>query len=151
MRRIFREEFNATRDRARNADHDEPKGAQAMEISLEQAVHPKNRGLMSVYVLCADEHSVKIGISNHPGNRATAIQVGQDREIRVYWAIRLWKPLAREIERIIHTRLKNSLSHIRGEWYLFSPAQAVAEIKTEIARQGFPSSPCTLYGWEERA
>lgn len=123
-----------------------------MEITMEEAIHPKNRGFLSVYVLCADEHSVKIGISNNPANRVRTIQTGQDREIRIYWAIRLWKPCARAVERAIHTRLRSALSHIRGEWYLFSPAQAVAEIKKEIARQGFEdaSSPCVLYGWEER-
>lgn len=111
-------------------------------------LRPENRCVNSVYVLCADDHAVKIGVSRDPGKRAKQIQSGQDRKICIYWAVELWRPQAIELERRLHERLRKQTTHIRGEWYLLSPAQAVAEIKREISRCCFQSDPHPLYGMD---
>ncbi len=105
----------------------------------------------SIYILSADEYSVKIGVSMNPRQRAKDIQVSQDRNICVYWATIMLKPYAYLVETALHKRLRGSVGHLRGEWYLYSPAQAVALVKSEIKAQGFNSIPCPEYGFGDRA
>lgn len=102
---------------------------------------------IAIYVICVEDHAVKIGISNTPGNRVVAIQTGQDRLVTVYWAIRASEEEARSVEQAIHKRLRGSNLHLRGEWYLMSPAQAVAEIEREIAKQKVKTMVDLSYGW----
>ena len=92
----------------------------------------------AVYVIEAFP-SLKIGISRDPAKRARQLQVGQDREVCVFWAIRLAASDAQKVETEVHRRLGSRNIHMRGEWYAFSPMEARAEIERVIGDLGFRS------------
>ena len=99
----------------------------------------------AIYVIEAGA-SVKIGVSNNPASRARALQVGQDREVRVFWAVRLATKQATAIEAALHKRMRSANTHMRGEWYVISPQEARAVIEREIAKRGVKSQVDLEFG-----
>jgi hypothetical protein len=91
-------------------------------------------GTTAVYVMCIGDRPTKIGISNNPGHRAKNIQVGQDRTVRVFWAVRLARKDALAVERAVHATLKTTPMHLRGEWFMIGGSEAVAVIKDHIRK-----------------
>lgn len=101
----------------------------------------------SLYVMEAGS-AVKIGLSKRPGSRALGVQTGQEKDVRVHWAIRLPLDAARQIEREIHNSLRGSKYHARGEWYYMSPAAARGLIEAEIGKSGVKYEPDLSFGFD---
>jgi AraC-like DNA-binding protein len=93
----------------------------------------------AVYVICADDTAVKIGVSTHPERRVKAIQTGQDKTVRIFWAVILLRSEAYKIERTVHRRLADTAGKARGEWYYIDPRSAVGVIQSVIEKSGFDS------------
>lgn len=110
--------------------------------------HGFNEASTSVYVMMADAAAVKIGVSNSPGGRARNIQTGQEKNITVYWAVRLRRPEANFVEKTIHKELGKTAHHSRGEWYYIDPHTAVCLIQALIRKHGFKSVPDITFGTE---
>jgi hypothetical protein len=100
----------------------------------------------AVYVICADDTAVKIGLSTYPEGRVKQIQTGQDKTVRVYWAVLLLKSEAREIEKRVHRLLANTAGKASGEWYYIHPNSAVSVIQSVIKESGFDSQLDIRYG-----
>src|SRR4051812_38505435 len=60
----------------------------------------------SVYVMEAGERAVKIGVSKSVGKRVATIQVGQQENATVYWAVTLDRKQAFAIEKMAHQDLE---------------------------------------------
>lgn len=89
----------------------------------------------AVYVMTAGS-AIKIGRSARVGGRALQIQGGQEKDVCVYWAIRLLSADAIAVERSIHRELAGSKYHARGEWYHMDPGTARGIIEAEIRKRG---------------
>lgn len=102
---------------------------------------------VAVYVMSIDDVVVKIGRSANPSARALAIQTAQDREVSVYWAVRLPRLDANNLEKHVHRRLRATLNHSRGEWYMMAPETAKAVIESAIVELGLKSTVDIIFGW----
>ncbi len=104
---------------------------------------------VAIYVIAVpDQQIVKIGISNDPGRRCVGIQT--DKDVCVYWAVRLAKKDALKVEQAIHKRMAETLNHRRGEWYSMDPDTAVATIKQTIAQFGCKHRTDLSYSYADR-
>ncbi len=100
-----------------------------------------------IYVLCAgDESLVKIGHTSDLVQRQKDLQTGQDKQIRVFWAIRMARDDAVAIERDIHKELEPTLNHRMGEWYDMWPQVAVAVVLRHVKARGCESCVDLLFG-----
>lgn len=88
----------------------------------------------AVYVVSKNDVEVKIGVSRNVGKRALGLQTSNSSELNIFWAIRLDRPDAYRLETAIHTQLRRTLSHLRGEWYAMAPETAVNFIKNQIKK-----------------
>lgn len=102
--------------------------------------------LASVYVICAGDSAVKIGVSRDPGNRAKQLQVAQDKVVRVFWATRLETDEAFRLEKEVHDALKRTQGRACGEWYYIAPETAVSVIQERIKTVGFWVKPDPWFG-----
>jgi hypothetical protein len=100
----------------------------------------------AVYVMTAGSVT-KIGRSVRVGGRALGIQSGQEKEVCVYWAIRLATKDANAVERAIHKQLAGSKYHARGEWYYMAPAAARGLIEAEIRDRGVETYKDFSFGY----
>jgi hypothetical protein len=103
----------------------------------------------AVYVMISgDDRAVKIGVSDEPSKRCAGLQTGQDQRLRVFWAVRMTREHAFDIEKAAHTRLQRTCQHIRGEWYWMPGNVAVDEINKMIAQKGYEHRSDLQYGYD---
>jgi hypothetical protein len=102
--------------------------------------------LSSVYVFEAGD-AVKVGVSMNPQQRLRQLQNGQDRPICAYWAMQFCGCDAREVERLVHKRLKESdTARAKGEWYYLAPQTAVSVIQRIVEEGKYWGEPDPAYG-----
>jgi hypothetical protein len=105
----------------------------------------------AVYVICKGDYEVKIGVSKNVGNRSLNLQSSNSQELRIYWAVRFDKPDAYRLETMLHKDLRKTVSHIRGEHYMMSGAQAVDIIKRYAKKLQLKMIPDLNFGYGEAA
>ena len=90
-----------------------------------------------LYVICeqSDEPTpVKIGLSVKPERRLKQLQTGQSSQLVLFHKEEVPDEQVYGLERAIHRDLRHK--RVKGEWFLITPEDAVAEIKHALIRYG---------------
>jgi hypothetical protein len=119
-------------------------------LGFDPCPRPKPDGyvphIASVYVICAGDSAVKVGVSINPGARARNLQTGQDRIVRVFWAVMLEYSDAYRLEKEVHDKLRRTVGGASGEWFYIAPETAVAAIQAQLKSGDFWAEPDPVYG-----
>lgn len=87
---------------------------------------------LGIYVVGTAKGRVKIGVSRDPVKRLQALQVANDRDLRLYFYLYCDDIPARTIERAVHECLWKT--HLSGEWFEISPHQAIVAIMFTVSK-----------------
>lgn len=100
----------------------------------------------AVYVIAKGNAEVKIGVSKNVANRSLGLQTSNSAELNVFWAVRLERADAFRLEKHIHKKLRQTLSHLRGEWYALSPETAVEIVRSAAKKLQFKTEVDLRFG-----
>ena len=125
--------------RKRKAGYRQPNG----QLSRRYPGSERREGQAAVYIIEIKEGVVKIGHSACPQDRVRTLQDGQLEDIKLLWC--LWMPLdkAREVEELVHRKLKASPIHLKGEMYYFD-VDGAAQIIFAAMQQVGVKAPVAL-------
>ena len=93
-----------------------------------------------LYVIGIDDQTppYKIGYSNCPGERLTAIQIGSPIELQLLFVWKAGGEASRRLEREIHDHFKDQL--VRGEWFRV-PLEEIKDVVRLLHPDGIEIDP----------
>lgn len=121
----------------------------ALGLEMPKYPPPEYRPHISdVYVMTAGE-AVKVGISRNVASRARALQTGNEKDVRIFWAVTMNKGFAEETERAVHAELRKLAgAAATGEWFYVAPETAVSVIKRVIVENKFACKRHPAYDFD---
>jgi hypothetical protein len=115
---------------------------------MSKIMNAVNGNTVAIYVISKNDVEVKIGVSKNVSTRALGLQTSNSSELNVFWAVRLERSEAYKVEKVIHKRLRKTISHLRGEWYAMAPETAVSFVSGVISEFGFKTIVDLNFGME---